>query len=100
MSEVRDSTGKFAPGNRSGGRAAGVPNKSTKAVKEALQEAFENLGGVEALTAWARDKPDLFYQLGCKMLPMSVKADVSGRAIEAILQEGRLRVARLKNAGE
>ena len=58
------------------GRVAGTPNKKTKAVKEALQEAFENIGGVLTLAAWAKNEPTEFYKLWAKMLPTEVKAKV------------------------
>jgi hypothetical protein len=63
-------------GNEGKGRAKGALNKTTKAVKDALQEAFEGLGGVVALTAWAKDEPTEFYKLWAKMLPTEVKAKV------------------------
>jgi len=58
------------------GRVKGVPNKTTKAVKDALQEAFEGLGGVVALTAWAKKEPTEFYKIWAKLLPTEVKAQV------------------------
>jgi hypothetical protein len=63
-------------GNEGKGRAKGVPNKTTKAVKEALQEAFDKLGGVTALATWAKNEPTEFYKLWAKMLPTEVKAKV------------------------
>jgi hypothetical protein len=38
-----------AAGNRGKGRKKGVPNKTTVACKEALQLAFQGIGGVSAL---------------------------------------------------
>lgn len=58
------------------GRVAGTPNKATKAVKEALQEAFDGLGGVTALTEWAKAETTEFYKLWAKMLPTEVKAKI------------------------
>jgi hypothetical protein len=54
-----------------------LPNKTTIAVKQALQEAFQGIGGVPALTAWARDNQGEFYKLYAKLLPTEVKADVN-----------------------
>lgn len=43
-----------AAGNRGKGRKKGVPNKTTVACKEALQLAFQGIGGVPALQTWAK----------------------------------------------
>lgn len=42
-------------------RKHGTENASTKEVKAAVQEAFELLGGVPALAAWAAQNPYYFY---------------------------------------
>lgn len=59
------------------GRPKGAVNKSTKAVKEALQEAFEGIGGSARLMEWANEQPTEFYKLWAKMLPAEVKAEVT-----------------------
>ena len=61
--------GQSAAGNRGKGRIKGVPNKTTKAVKDALQEAFDGLGGVDALIVWAKTEQTEFYKLWTKLLP-------------------------------
>ncbi len=76
MSDESRNVGEVAAGNRGKGRKAGQVNKTTKAVKEALQEAFEGLGGVSSLTAWAKNEPTEFYKLWAKLLPTEVKAKV------------------------
>jgi hypothetical protein len=61
------------PGERRGGRRKGTPNKNTAAVKEAIEQAFEHIGGVPALVAWAEKNPTLFYlHLFPKLLPLQV----------------------------
>lgn len=62
------------PPNAGKGRKKGVPNKSTKAAKEALALAFEGLGGVPALTAWAQENQSDFYKLWVRLLPTEIKA--------------------------
>lgn len=62
------------PKRKRGGRKAGVKNKATKAVKEAICEAFEKLGGVPALVKFAKKYPTVFYsQIWAKLLPTDVK---------------------------
>lgn len=60
------------------GRPKGASNKSTKAVKEALQEAFDGLGGVPSLVEWAKSEPTEFYKLWTKLIPTEVKAELTG----------------------
>lgn len=66
--------GKGTPGP---GRPAGSANKFTANIKGAFEEAFEQLGGVEGLTAWARENQGDFYRMVARMLPTNLKADVS-----------------------
>lgn len=74
-------TMNFTPpvkGERRGGRQKGTPNKRSALVKEALSEAFEKLGGVAALVAWAQTdegRPE-FYKLWVKMLPVELSGQV------------------------
>jgi len=55
------------------GRPKGIPNKNTREIKAALQEAFEKLGGVESLVAWGMENQTAFYQLWSKMAPLKVE---------------------------
>lgn len=61
------------PGERRGGRKKGTPNKRTAEVKAALQAAFDQIGGVKALTAWGKDNQTEFYRLWGKLLPVEMK---------------------------
>jgi hypothetical protein len=64
------------PGERRGGRQKGSQNKVTKAAKEAIVEAFENMGSVKALTTWAKANPKEFYTLiWTKIIPLQVGGD-------------------------
>jgi len=83
---------QFKVGNP--GKPRGLKNKRTVAVAEALQAAFDGLGGVEALIKYAKSDTEGFYKLWVKMLPQQVKADVTLNApLIEIIQEGRRRVA-------
>lgn len=66
--------GKGTPGP---GRKKGVPNKTTASVKQALTIAFEGIGGVSKLQAWATEHPTEFYGLWAKLLPKEV--EVAGK---------------------
>ncbi|WP_250470086.1 MULTISPECIES: hypothetical protein [unclassified Caballeronia] len=66
--------------NLDAGRAKGrkgVLNKTTASVKSALTEAFEQLGGVDALVRWGKSDPAAFYSIWSKMLPAEVRAEVN-----------------------
>jgi hypothetical protein len=75
-------TGRKPPPNAGKGRPKGSLNKSTVAVKEALVQAFEGIGGVESLKLWAGENPTAFYQLWGKMLPLQVGGDPDGVPIK------------------
>jgi hypothetical protein len=59
----------MAKGMKTGGRTKGTPNKVTRSVKEALELAFEQAGGVDGLVDWARSNPTEFYKIWAKLLP-------------------------------
>ncbi len=44
-------------GTRWGGRAKGTPNKVNQSIREAIQMAFEQAGGVEYLVRLAQEDP-------------------------------------------
>ncbi len=56
------------------GRPKGLPNKTTIAAKEAIQSAFDGIGGVKAFTDWAKDSKNQgeFYKLFAKLLPVQL----------------------------
>lgn len=70
---------KYKPPRAGIGRTKGVPNKTTTAVKEALVEAFEQLGGVPALVKFGQENPVEFYKLWVKVLPLQVHLDQKGQ---------------------
>lgn len=78
---------KLAGLNRSG-RPKGAVNKSTKAAKEAIAEAFEQMGGVKALVEWGTASDDnrkVFYsQIWPKIVPLTVGGDADNPMITEI----------------
>lgn len=67
----------MAHGFKTGGRQKGTPNKTTLAVKEALSQCFDEMGGIQSLRDWGKENPTEFYKLWVKMLPTEIKAEVS-----------------------
>lgn len=74
----------MARGFKTGGRKKGTPNKFTASVKAAFEEAFDRMGGVEALVSWAQSEPTEFYKLYSKLLPAEIKADVNHKGLDAL----------------
>lgn len=62
------------------GRPKGLQNKATVACKEALQAAFDGIGGVPALIEWAQQDKNRgqFYQLFSKLLPVQITGEGGG----------------------
>jgi hypothetical protein len=60
------------------GRPVGSVNKVTKSVKDALTEAFDELGGVPSLVRWARMQPTDFYKLWSRLLPIQITGNAGG----------------------
>ena len=56
-------------GTRWGGRAKGTPNKVNQSIREAIQQAFEQAGGVDYLVRLAQEDPKTFVPLLIKTLP-------------------------------
>ena len=66
-------------GKREGaGRKKGRPNKQTRAVKQCLLNAFEEMGGWENLARWGADNETEFYRLWSKMIPHEVTGEDGG----------------------
>lgn len=62
----------MAKGRKTGGRKAGTPNKLTQSAREAFALAFDQVGGVQGLTEWARENRTEFYKLFSKTIPLDV----------------------------
>ena len=61
-----------------GGRPKGVRNKLTATVKEAIVEAFNQVGGVDYLVSIAKDDPKTFCALVGKVIPLEVTGQAGG----------------------
>lgn len=68
------------------GRPPGVPNKITKAAKQAFEDAFEDMGGVSGMVAWANKNPTVFYTLYSKLIPVDNRhGNPDGSALKGVI---------------
>lgn len=77
----------MAAGRKTGGRKKGTPNKLAGNVRDNVLAVFEKLGGVDAMTKWAEQKPTDFYLIYSKLLPKDVNVDATVR-LEDIVAGG------------
>lgn len=76
----------FKPGERTIGRTKGTPNALTVSVREAVERAFERLGGASYLEHVGRTDPRTFCALLSKLLPTKL-ANADGSPLLAALTE-------------
>lgn len=74
------------PGERPCGRAKGTPNQLTASIKDAIHNAFEELGGMSYLVHVGRTDPRTFCALLSKLLPTKL-ANADGSPLLAALTE-------------
>lgn len=99
----------FPEGYKSPGRPKGSPNKLTRTVRQAFEEAFEMLQADQtkpyALAPWGMKNPDKFYLLAAKLIPVQVQAQVEATVTElgpverAALLAAKLEVLRARAEG-
>lgn len=84
---VKKTGRKLPPGP---GRPKGIPNKVTKAAKDAIALAAEELGGVDRLVAWVQEDPAnerVFWgSIYPKLLPLQVTGE-GGGAIKVMVKD-------------
>ncbi len=80
---------KYKEGRKKeGGRVKGTPNKTTVALKEAIMNAFEKVGGEDYLVIVAKKDPKTFCALLGKVLPAEIKANLNIEGTIAISIDG------------
>jgi hypothetical protein len=68
----------MATGIKTGGRVKGTPNKTTRALKDAVLSAFDTVGAEDYLVTVAREDPRTFCALLGKVLPMQLTGEDGG----------------------
>lgn len=77
-------------GNAGKGRPRGSLNKTTKAIKDAVHEAFERAGGVDYLLTLANEDPRTFCILVGKVIPLQVEGTgADGSIVFKTVYEGK-----------
>lgn len=72
--------------NLTGGNRKGIPNRQTVAIKDAIERAFDKLGGTDYLVTVGRNDPRTFCALLGKLLPTKL-ANADGSPLLAALTE-------------
>ncbi len=77
-------------GRKTGGRKKGTPNKTTRAVKDAIAFAADELGGAERLTEWAREAPEneraFWTTIYPKLLPLQLSGEGGGPVAVSVVK--------------
>jgi len=85
MTEAQKST-LFRPGERITGRQKGTINKLTVSIRDAIEHAFDELGGASYLVHVGKNDPRTFCALLGKLLPTKL-ANADGSPLLAALTE-------------
>jgi hypothetical protein len=63
---------------KTGGRSKGTPNKITATLTDAIDQAFNQVGGAQYLVRVAADDPKAFCALLGKRLPKDLSVNANG----------------------
>lgn len=103
-SSALQTTGKSKTGGRfkkgkSGnpnGRVRGTVNKVTRAFREAMTAAFDEMEGTEGLVAWARENRTEFYKLAVRLVPPGSPVNI-GPLKGSLADQAKTVVARISD---
>lgn len=70
-------TQQVKPPRAGRGRPKGAPNKMTRSIREAIEAAFQGVGGAEYLIRQAEANPQAFMTLLAKVLPSQVQNEIT-----------------------
>ena len=76
--EAEKQTAGIGKGTPGPGRPKGVPNKATRAAKEAIALAFDGIGGAARLTAWVTDSEKNEYAFWTQIYPKLIPVTLAG----------------------
>lgn len=78
--------------NRGRGRPKGSQNKTTKAAKDAIAQAAEELGGAQRLVDWAKEDPknehSFWTNIYPKLLPLQVAGELEHTVVGQVVFHG------------
>ncbi len=65
------------------GRKKGAKNKFSRAFKEAVLLAYDNIGGDEQFAEWAKEHQTEFYKIAARMIPQerAVTGDIEHKYV-------------------
>lgn len=72
--------------NKRRGRQLGSANKTSQSIRWGFVEAYRQLGGVDGLVKWGREKPDLFYPMLKALLPTEMAEAGLGGNLTIVVQ--------------
>jgi hypothetical protein len=75
----------FRPPAAGKGRPRGSKNRLGLEAKEAIALAFQGIGGVPALTAWAATHREAFYKLYAKLIPVELHGSSPNGGIQVVI---------------
>jgi hypothetical protein len=89
--EILEKPIKKRGGPRAGaGRPKGVPNKVSSSMKQAIADAFDQLGGTDRMVQWAMEDPKHlteFYKLAARLIPVETNVSgANGGPIQTVLE--------------
>lgn len=68
------------------GRPKGSLNKTTTAARVMFASAADGIGGLAALTAWAKKNPDEFWKLYARLIPVEHTGEGGTGPVQAIVK--------------
>lgn len=72
---------------KTGGRAPGKQNRFTGLMKEAIQVAYNGLGGHAGFTAWAVANPSDFYKIAARLIPVEHRHEEQDDKVTIIIHK-------------
>lgn len=68
-------------------RPPGSPNKISSKIKEALEQSFDDVGGVKYLNRMAEAEPKAYLGLLGKIIPKEIKGEVRVSLMDSIMRQ-------------